>query len=635
MRKSVSPVRSLVVLASLLGLAVVPTYTAPAPAATTLPDLGVPTLFNFYGINVAAVAAGDLNGDGNADVVAAGPGIAGVRVGLGDGSGALSAFGTFGTGAGISAVALADFDGDGHLDAVTSNLNNHSGTTFSVLFGTGTGAFTGEVTYSLGTTTTPIVFKVAAGDVTGDGRPDIVTLSGKGCGSFSAGCSNVTVFKNNGAGGFSSGFTRAYFSPSGYYYSGYADVQVADINGDEKGDLVLAIGTYDGGSDPQIQIMPGSGAGSFGATQYYRFPLVNGIKPFHTSSIAVGDVTGDGEPDLVAMAQRVGYNTSSHLIVMRNDGTGQFKQTSGSAHSLNNIYSGGVQIGDLNDDGKLDIAGSVSNGYLTYVLNDGTGNFPASTTNVFIHHSPGSIVLADLNNSGSGTLDIAMGGGAGVTVFINGTSTATPCAAGTYSASGDEPCAPADPGYFVATEGATSQTACPSGFFSGLSGATACTLAPAGSYAPGPAATWSLLCPAGTYSASEGAAACTPADAGSYVPAPGATSQTACPTGYSSDGGAIECYPIDTDGDGVNDIDDAYPNSNMHPTVQVGACTAGVANQTMPNGATFNDLLAAVSGANHGQRVSAVSALSNGWKSAGLISGRDHGAIVSCVARSK
>lgn len=46
-------------------------------------------------------------------------------------------------------------------------------------------------------------------------------------------------------------------------------------------------------------------------------------------------------------------------------------------------------------------------------------------------------------------------------------------------------------------------------------------------------------------------------------------------------------------------------------------------------------MAAAVSaGVNHGAVVNAVRALSNQWKAAGLISGRDHGTIVSCVARS-
>jgi hypothetical protein len=224
-----------------------------------------------------------------------------------------------------------------------------------------------------------------------------------------------------------------------------------------------------------------------------------------------------------------------------------------------------------------------------------------------------------------------------VTVFLHGTPVAAPCAAGTYSATGNEPCTPAAAGYFVATVGATSPEACPSGSYSSQSGSIACTPAPAGSYAPGPGASGPLLCVAGTYSAVVGSATCTPADAGFYVPALGATSQVACPTGYSSNAGAFECYPLDSDGDGVNDLGDAVPNSDMHPTVRAGACSTGVANRTMPNGATFNDLLAvAVSGgATHGQHVSAVTALSNAWKSAGLISGRDHGAIVSCVARAK
>ncbi len=91
----------------------------------------------------------------------------------------------------------------------------------------------------------------------------------------------------------------------------------------------------------------------------------------------------------------------------------------------------------------------------------------------------------------------------------------------------------------------------------------------------------------------------------------------------------------DTDGDGVGDNGDVFRNSNMNRTVSVGACATSVANQVLPNGATFNDLIASIVAANHGAKVSAVSQLSNGWKSAGLISGRDHGAIVSCIAKSK
>lgn len=94
---------------------------------------------------------------------------------------------------------------------------------------------------------------------------------------------------------------------------------------------------------------------------------------------------------------------------------------------------------------------------------------------------------------------------------------------------------------------------------------------------------------------------------------------------------------VDSDGDGVGDNADAFDSSNTGPTVLVGTCNTGVANKHLGNGAWFNDLIAAAkaSAANHGQFVSAVSALADGWKKAGLISGRDQGALVSCAARSK
>lgn len=219
-----------------------------------------------------------------------------------------------------------------------------------------------------------------------------------------------------------------------------------------------------------------------------------------------------------------------------------------------------------------------------------------------------------------------------------GDDVAVACTAGTYSATGNAPCDAAEAGYFVPTAGATAQTACPVGTYSSVTGAETCQDAPAGSYVSTVAAASALLCDAGTYSATAGSASCTPAGAGFFVALIGSTAQTACPAGYGSDGGATECYLLDGDGDGVGDATDAFPNSNRAPLVSVGTCNTGVTNKLLPNGATFNDLLGAAqaaSGGNHGKWVSAVTALSGGWKNAGLITGQEHGKIVSCVAQQK
>ena len=93
---------------------------------------------------------------------------------------------------------------------------------------------------------------------------------------------------------------------------------------------------------------------------------------------------------------------------------------------------------------------------------------------------------------------------------INLTVVIPPCAVGTFSLSGNQPCDPAPLGRFVSTTGATI----------------------------------AMPCPPGTYQNLTGQSACIPASAGYFVDMSGAVSQQACPTGFTSDAQAIACFPI-------------------------------------------------------------------------------------------
>lgn len=92
----------------------------------------------------------------------------------------------------------------------------------------------------------------------------------------------------------------------------------------------------------------------------------------------------------------------------------------------------------------------------------------------------------------------------------------------------------------------------------------------------------------------------------------------------------------DSDGDGINDSEDAYPNSDMSATVTIDGCNSGVANKVLGNGASMMDLIndCAASATNHGGFVSCVSSLTNTWKSAGLITGSQKGSIQSCASNA-
>ena len=92
----------------------------------------------------------------------------------------------------------------------------------------------------------------------------------------------------------------------------------------------------------------------------------------------------------------------------------------------------------------------------------------------------------------------------------------------------------------------------------------------------------------------------------------------------------------DDDNDGVLDEEDAHPMSSQEATVVIDGCDSNVPNVQVSAGSNMADLIAdcEASAKNHGEFVKCINQLTNHWKKAGIISGKQKGVITSCAGQS-
>ena len=335
-----------------------------------------------------SVAIGDLNGDGKPDLVTTNDCSATVSVLLGTGATGPTGFGaaTPIPVAGVSCVffvAIGDLNGDGKLDLAVANENNAN---VSVLLGNGTGGFGAAVNYGVGT----FPQFLAIGDLNGDGTPDLSVAN--------AGSNNLSVL-------LGSTITLGTFGAAVNYGVGTAPFSVAigDLNGDGAPDLV----TTNNGID-RVSVLLGSTItpGTFGVAT----PFAVGSQP---DCVAIGDLNGDGKPDLA-----VGNGNSSNVSVLLNSTVfsprGGFSATTAVAVGIN---PQSVAIGDLNRDGKPDLAVAEASGSVSVLLGTGGGAFGAATI-VPVGTSLGSVAIGDLNRDGKPDLAVANDTGSIVWVLL-------------------------------------------------------------------------------------------------------------------------------------------------------------------------------------------------------------------------
>ena len=138
-------------------------------------------------------------------------------------------------------------------------------------------------------------------------------------------------------------------------------------------------------------------------------------------AIAVGDLNGDGIPDLAVVNYYAGTVT---ILLGKGDGT--FAATASSPAT--GSYPQAIVVGDFNRDGKLDLAVANSNSNnLTVLLGNGDGTFTATPDNPATGSEPVAIGVGDFNGDGNLDLAVVNGGSSTITVELgNGDGTFTP-----------------------------------------------------------------------------------------------------------------------------------------------------------------------------------------------------------------
>jgi len=339
----------------------------------------------------------DLNVDGKQDIVV----IAGDTT-LFDGEALLSTMSVhFGAGDGtfadpviyqleapVSQLRVVDLDRDGFTDVlfISDPHNNPASAAYDdgivYMENDGAGDLLAPVTLTQAPVNDPRVHSFAVLDVDGDSRLDILYSSGSVFGlqllrGLEGGGFGVETTAHSGVladamtsadfdgdgdtdvlAAISGGGTTLFLNDgTGVFSAGPSTASgsqtkkllAADLDGDTNLDVVQL---HEQASEGGVVVYLGDGAGGLKLDASHDL----GLNIFaRLADVEVGDIDNDGDLDLAVITTDGGVNT----VILRNDGAGQFAEASVSGNGPFALAGRGVALADTNRDGALDVIGDV------------------------------------------------------------------------------------------------------------------------------------------------------------------------------------------------------------------------------------------------------------------------------------
>jgi hypothetical protein len=292
---------------------------------SSFPSYSLTFTSTFYG-NVIHLTTGDFNNDGNQDVIAVCDNDSAFFLLKGNGAGGFISKTTFTTSTVPNSLIATDFNNDGKLDIAYSCAASHS---VSVMYASTTG-FLNPVNYSLGYLPTLLV----PGDFNNDNLPDLFALTG-----------NTTYFLKGTANGI--------FTVTNNLNLNATNVIAEDVNLDNKLDLV-----YTDITNNKVTILKGNGNFTFASPLSYSVTGVGGSTSLGPVSCA--DFNSDGKKDLATIY------SNYYMLILPGLGNGSF--SSPDTYSVNFTsysYLFNLIVADFNNDHKPDIVALANDNGIT------------------------------------------------------------------------------------------------------------------------------------------------------------------------------------------------------------------------------------------------------------------------------